>query len=71
MTPKLTDQEYNRFIQTVVEVYYANTDWRYGQTMFNVLDEEYPELANEIRGTANDPFYNNDRIEACINYIYQ
>lgn len=30
---------------------------RYGQAMFNHLFEVRRDLANEIRGTDNDPFY--------------
>lgn len=35
-------------------------DWRYGQTCFNVLYELDSDLANSIRGTELDPFYNDD-----------
>ena len=35
-------------------------DWRWGQALFNALHALDPVLANEIRGTAADPF--NDAI---------
>ena len=30
---------------------------RHGQTIFNVLHEHRPDLANRVRGTLVDPFY--------------
>jgi len=33
---------------------------RYGQALFNVLYEIYPELADDIRSTNNDPYYSDD-----------
>ena len=34
-----------------------NPEWRYGQTVFNVLQVYRPEMAESIRGTCLDPFY--------------
>jgi hypothetical protein len=31
-------------------------EWRYGQTAFNVLHMNFPDVANEIRGTVLDPY---------------
>lgn len=42
---------------------------RLGQAHFNKLCEFYPELANEIRGTKNDPYYFDSRIADFIKYI--
>lgn len=34
------------------------TDWRYGQILFNVLHDGWPDIANSIRGEPGlDPFY--------------
>lgn len=30
---------------------------RYGQVLFNVLYVHWPDIANQVRGTASDPFY--------------
>jgi hypothetical protein len=43
--------------------------WRMGQTYFNVLREERPDLANKIRATAYDPFYNDELIGDCLTYL--
>jgi|GEM_PF-3935375 hypothetical protein len=32
-------------------------NWRYGQALFNVLFDMYPNSANKVRGTNADPFY--------------
>ena len=53
---------YNDFIAAVsTRADYARQqhDWRYGQAFFNVLLEETPEIANELRATKLDPFYKN------------
>ncbi len=41
-------------------------DERLGQSAFNHLTETYPELADEIRGTEDDPFYVNTNIQAFL-----
>lgn len=35
----------------------AHPEWRWGQTLFNVLRDVRPELAEHVRGTELDPFY--------------
>jgi hypothetical protein len=67
---KLTTEQLNAFAEEVGRVKAANPSWRLGQTMFNVLYEHYPELANNIRGTEADPFYNNQRIGAFMLAIH-
>lgn len=39
-----------------------NTAQREGQAYFNSLWENRPDIANRIRTTSADPFYNNDRL---------
>lgn len=34
-----------------------NPSWRWGQTLFNVLEQVRPDLSEQIRGTDLDPFY--------------
>lgn len=41
----------------VNEVYNANDDWRYGQAAFNALHDMRPDLAEQVRGSALDPFH--------------
>ena len=44
-------------------------EWREGQCLFNTLYDYYPDLAESLRGTNNDPFYDRN-IKACINFIW-
>jgi hypothetical protein len=47
----------------------SETDERLGQAYFNQLVAERPELAERVRGTLRDPFYDNRRLSAFLNYI--
>jgi len=49
--------EFNNYINEVAKTLSANTKWRYGQSLFNTLYDMQPEVANEIRGSELDPFY--------------
>jgi hypothetical protein len=42
-----------------------NTNWRRGQSFFNALFIMFPEVAESIRATEYDPFYNDDIIDKC------
>ena len=44
----------------------AYSTWRGGQSFFNALDDLYPEMANEIRASENDMFYNEKNIDIFI-----
>jgi hypothetical protein len=56
---KFTQEEYYR---EVAKARNTHPEWRVGQRFFNVLHDMDPELANMIRGTLADPFYNENRI---------
>lgn len=40
--------------------------WRYGQVLFNVLHDGWPDIANSIRATELDPFHYDDERESPI-----
>jgi len=42
---------------------------RSGQAFFNVLHRDYPELAEEIRGTELDPFYDSGKNDKFIEWL--
>ena len=44
---------------------------RCGQNAFNVLSILYPEIANQIRDTRFDPFYNDDRLHVFFTKLIQ
>ena len=49
----------------------AANQWRYGQTLMNVLYDVWPEKYNEIKGTSYDCFYTNLPIKDTINKLYK
>lgn len=46
-------------------------EWRRGQTYFNVLYDLDPDLANEVRGTEFDPFYNDSICPDFARWLYE
>lgn len=48
----------------------AHPEQRRGQAYFNAIHEVRPDLANAVRGSDRDPFYDDSRINAFIAYVY-
>lgn len=44
-------------------------NWRMGQFHFNFLMDNHPQIAEKIRGTKEDPFYLDDRIEIFLESV--
>lgn len=40
----------------------AHPEQRWGQALFNSLYDHRPDIANSVRATTADPFYDNERI---------
>lgn len=61
---------FNKMVNQAMQMY---PNWRYGQTLFNILYSVAPYIANEIRGTNIDPFYVDDeeRIKKFFEFIYK
>ena len=38
-------------------------DWRTGQAYFNIVHTYYPDIAEQVRGTKYDCFYDDSKIE--------
>ena len=66
---KLSQEEINDVIELANEMRLKDIEMRSGQSFFNALHTLYPDVANEIRTTDNDPFYINERIGKCIDFI--
>lgn len=47
-------------VDTAVHNY--DGDWREGQAAFNVLAAMHPQLADSVRSTGLDPFYDDSRL---------
>ncbi len=58
-----------RYLQIVATVQERTPDWRLGQTYFNVLSEARPVLAEKVRSTPLDPFYQDARIGEFLTFI--
>jgi hypothetical protein len=55
---------HNTFDELVEEFHKTKfpPDWRSGQSAFNFVYEYLPTIANQIRNTQNDPFYESYRL---------
>lgn len=58
----MTYEEYLKFLAEG----YRPTPWRIGQYYFNTLLHVRPDLAEEIRTSVLDPFYDDTRIPAFL-----
>lgn len=63
--PKVSENDFNRAYKLALK--YANEckDWRWGQCIFNAYHSIFPEIANQVRGTKDDCFYN-DKLVPCF-----
>lgn len=75
---KLTSEQVNKLkgdVLLIAPLLYP--DWRIGQSYFNYLTMDYPDLANEIRGSEFDPYYAEhmdnpeERINKFLKYIQE
>lgn len=54
-----------------VEKYRENTGQRLGQAMFNILQDQDQQLADLVRSTDADPYYENERIPKFLTILYE
>lgn len=63
---------FNEYIVKVMAEKVANPEWRLGQTYFNVLRNERPDISEQIRGDVRyDPFYQDKRINDFLGFVAQ
>ena len=50
---------------------FANTykEWRWGQCVFNAYYTFFPEESNKLRGTDDDCFYRDDKVEKFLSHF--
>lgn len=71
--------EYTRLVNSVLILQVSMPDekrWRRGQAYFNVLDDVRPDLADQVRAMALDPFHNDDKVPqflawVCLHWGYE
>ena len=51
--------------------HHDNRHIRRGQMLFNMLHDKYPKIANSLRGTLLDTFYQDSRITDCLRHLAQ
>lgn len=59
---RLNSKELRVLIEKAAKARKKNPELRKGQSLFNQLWVDYPELADSIRTTSADPFYNDKRL---------
>ena len=60
---KLNTKEFNTLCKATFAEQLSQPYLRLGQCFFNTLHETHPDLANSVRGTINDPFYNSNKLK--------
>lgn len=66
---KLTEEQLHQLNVDIETAIKENKTWRRGQAHFNVLYAQYPFIANKIRSTSIDPFYNDLLIASFWSYL--
>lgn len=61
----------NEFHTKVTDAMSDNPRWRYGQAVFNVMYDLFPERANKYRGSHIDPFYKDNVAAEFINACWK
>ena len=56
---------YQEFLKLVDQTS-NNLNWRYGQSLMNVLYSVWPEKYNEITQSGDDPYYREDQISQTL-----
>lgn len=69
MNNKLTNKELDEVLNLAAKMIVKYPQFRIGQSFFNSLYELHPQIADEVRATEYDPFYNDDKIHKCIAFI--
>ena len=65
-----TEQLITLFEQAKLNFQQYHPTWRYGQSIFNTGMVLHPELFEQIRGTEADPFYQNSRVPAMVEHLF-
>ena len=66
--PSVTFHEY---IMVAAQYFLRDNDERMGQSYFNTLSVLRPDLAEQIRGTENDAFHDNNLLPAMLAVVYK
>jgi hypothetical protein len=68
---KITHETWKVLVQAANEQIIEHPYLRFGQSLFNITHDLYPELANSVVGTNNDPFHtgkDENSLSVCLFY---
>lgn len=68
---KITYETWKTLVQAANEEQLRNPFLRFGQCLWNITEELYPELVEPIRGTEADPFHtgkDENSLSVCLFY---
>jgi hypothetical protein len=60
---------FDKYVEIVAWTDSLRANWRLGQTYFNVLYRIRPHLAEQVRATDLDPFFDDNRIPSFLAFI--
>ena len=69
MIKKVSEDEYNELFRRVGVALQRFPNLRYGQIVFNEAHSMWPDFANELRGTDDDCFYRDDKVELFLSHL--
>lgn len=69
MERKLTQEQMDEVLKISNKEIVYHPYLRKGQSFFNTLYHMYPKHAEEIRATRYDPFYQDEILEICMQYL--
>ena len=61
--------EYWQYLEAAAKEQAAHPSYRNGQALFNVLYDVRPDLAEQVRGTHLDPFYDNGLVGEFLDFV--
>lgn len=65
----MNDADYAAFMTAVKVTVRFQREWRYGQTVFNVLYALRPDLADRVHRTDLDPFNHDNRVPRLLSWV--
>lgn len=74
--PQVANDSYEEYFQKAIKVYGEKSpEWRWGQTLFNVLWTIRPDLCDRVHMAntdgSKDPFYDNTKAAGFLEFIEQ
>lgn len=71
LKPLLTQDDLTLLYEECRYIKSAHPEFRIGQSWMNALHKHYPATYNLVTGTDKDPFYDDEKIESFLNFIFE